>query len=133
MLGRGVLSRLHCLTQQESNTLTLYVDLDQGSRANRHGGFLVQAEAMRTAELTFAELRQLILEGLAGLSPLQEQALRLNAVHRMSYASIARRLHVSIGAVTMRIKRARDRILRHVLRSIEHSAQHESPSKRSAS
>lgn len=46
MLGRGVLSRLHCLTQQESNTLTLYVDLDQGSRANRHGGFLVQAEAL---------------------------------------------------------------------------------------
>ena len=46
MLGRGVLSRLHCLTQQESNTLTLYVDLDQGSRANRHGGFLVQAQAM---------------------------------------------------------------------------------------
>ncbi len=46
MLGRGVLSRLHCLTQQESNTLTLYVDLDQGSRANRHGGFLVQAEAI---------------------------------------------------------------------------------------
>ena len=46
MLGRGVLSRLHCLTQQESNTLTLYVDLDQGSRANRHGGFLVQAESL---------------------------------------------------------------------------------------
>jgi peptide chain release factor subunit 1 len=46
MLGRGVLSRLHCLTQQESNTLTLYVDLDQGSRANRHGGFLVQAEGL---------------------------------------------------------------------------------------
>lgn len=46
MLGRGVLSRLHCLTQQETNTLTLYVDMDQGSSANRHGGFLVQAEAM---------------------------------------------------------------------------------------
>jgi peptide subunit release factor 1 (eRF1) len=46
MLGRGVLSRLHCLTQQESNTLTLYVDLDQGSRANRHGGFLVQTEGL---------------------------------------------------------------------------------------
>jgi len=46
MLGRGVLSRLHCLTQQESNTLTLFVDLDQGSRANRHGGFLVQAEGL---------------------------------------------------------------------------------------
>lgn len=46
MLGRGVLSRLHCLTQHESNTLTLYVDLDQGSRANRHGGFVVQAESL---------------------------------------------------------------------------------------
>lgn len=46
MLGRGVLSRLHCLTQKESNTLTLYVDLDQGSRANRQGGFLVQADAI---------------------------------------------------------------------------------------
>ena len=46
MLGRGVLSRLHCLTQQEGKTLTLYVDLDQGARANRHGGFLVQAEGL---------------------------------------------------------------------------------------
>jgi peptide subunit release factor 1 (eRF1) len=46
MLGRGVLSRLHCLTQHDSNTLTLYVDLDQGSTANRRGGFVVQAEAM---------------------------------------------------------------------------------------
>ncbi len=46
MLGRGVLSRLHCLTQQDSNTLTMYVDLDQGSTANRNGGFVVQAEAM---------------------------------------------------------------------------------------
>lgn len=46
MLGRGVLSRLHCLTQQNSNTLTLYVDLHQGATANRRGGFLVQAEAV---------------------------------------------------------------------------------------
>ncbi|MCD4750137.1 MAG: host attachment protein [Thermoanaerobaculales bacterium] len=46
MLGRGVLSRLHCLTQQDSNTLTLYVSLDQGARANRNGGFVVQAEAL---------------------------------------------------------------------------------------
>ncbi len=46
MLGRGVLSRLHCLTRQQTNTLTLYVDLDQGSQANRRGGFRVQGEAL---------------------------------------------------------------------------------------
>lgn len=46
MLGRGVLSRLYCLTQQEALTLTLYVDIDQNRQANRNQGFLVQAEAM---------------------------------------------------------------------------------------
>ncbi len=46
MLGRGVLSRLYCLTQQETFTLTLYVDIDQNRQANRNRGFLVQAEAM---------------------------------------------------------------------------------------
>ena len=46
MLGRGVLSRLCCLTQQETPTLTLYVDIDQNKRANRNQGFLVQAEAL---------------------------------------------------------------------------------------
>lgn len=46
MLGRGVLSRLYCLTQQETPTLTLYVDIDQNKRANRNQGFLVQAEAL---------------------------------------------------------------------------------------
>ena len=46
MLGRGVLSRLHTLTQHESFTLTLYVDIDQNRQANRNRGFLVQAEAL---------------------------------------------------------------------------------------
>jgi peptide chain release factor subunit 1 len=46
MLGRGVLSRLHCLTQQESSTLTLYLDVDQNKQANRNRGFAVQAEAL---------------------------------------------------------------------------------------
>ena len=46
MLGRGVLSRLHTLTQQETFTLTLYLDIDQNKTANRKRGFVVQAEAL---------------------------------------------------------------------------------------
>ncbi len=46
MLGRGVLSRLHTLTQEEGLTLTLYVDIDQNKQANRKRGFVVQADAL---------------------------------------------------------------------------------------
>ena len=46
MLGRGVLSRLHTLTQEEGSTFTLYVDIDQNKQANRRRGFKVQAEAL---------------------------------------------------------------------------------------
>jgi peptide chain release factor subunit 1 len=46
MLGRGVLSRLHTLTQQKTHTLTLYIDIDQNKPSNRRGGFVVQAEAL---------------------------------------------------------------------------------------
>jgi protein required for attachment to host cells len=46
MLGRGVLSRLHTLTQQKTYTLTLYVDIDQNKRSNRKRGYVVQAEAL---------------------------------------------------------------------------------------
>jgi peptide chain release factor subunit 1 len=46
MLGRGVLSRLHTLTQEEGFTLTLYLDIDQNKQANRKRGWLVQGEAL---------------------------------------------------------------------------------------
>jgi peptide chain release factor subunit 1 len=46
MLGRGVLSSLHTLTQQKTNTLTLYLDIDQNKQSNRKRGFVVQAEAL---------------------------------------------------------------------------------------
>jgi peptide chain release factor subunit 1 len=46
MLGRGVLSRLHTLTQQKTNTLTMYLDTDQNKQSNRKRGFVVQAEAL---------------------------------------------------------------------------------------
>ena len=46
MLGRGVLSRLHTLTQQKTHTLTMYLDIDQNKPSNRKRGFVVQAEAL---------------------------------------------------------------------------------------
>jgi hypothetical protein len=46
MLGRGVLSRLHTLTQQKTYTLTMYLDIDQNKQANRKRGYVVQAEAL---------------------------------------------------------------------------------------
>lgn len=49
MLGRGVLSRLHCLTESDTPTLTLYLDIDQNRQSNRHRGFEVQADALLKA------------------------------------------------------------------------------------
>ena len=46
MLGRGVLSSLHTLTQQKTYTLTMYLDIDQNKQSNRKRGFVVQAEAL---------------------------------------------------------------------------------------
>ncbi len=46
MLGRGVLSRLHTLTQQKTYTLTMYLDIDQNKQSNRKRGYVVQAEAL---------------------------------------------------------------------------------------
>lgn len=46
MLDRAVLRRLHRLTEHESPTLTVYVDIDQNRQSNRNGGYLVQAEAL---------------------------------------------------------------------------------------
>jgi peptide chain release factor subunit 1 len=46
MLGRGVLSSLHTLTQQKTFTLTMYLDIDQNKQSNRKRGFVVQAEAL---------------------------------------------------------------------------------------
>ena len=46
MLGRGVLSRLHTLTQEEGFSLTLYLDIDQNKQTNRRRRWVVQAEAL---------------------------------------------------------------------------------------
>ena len=67
MLGRGVLSRLHTLTQQKTYTLTLYLDIDQNKRSNRKRGFMVQAEAL-LKELTARHGRSARLDAAAGIA-----------------------------------------------------------------
>jgi len=46
MLDRAALRTLRRLTDNEDNTLTLYVDIDQTKQANRNRGYITQAEAM---------------------------------------------------------------------------------------
>lgn len=82
MLGRGVLSRLHTLTQAETFTLTLYLDIDQSRQANRKRGFVVQAEALlKDLRATHGPDRQLAdasrraLTLVKGLKPKGKSAL----------------------------------------------------------
>jgi RNA polymerase sigma-70 factor (ECF subfamily) len=88
---------------------------------------LVERETQAVAQLTYQELRGLIIEAFHALSPRQEQALLLHTVHALSYAEIARRLDISLGAVAMRIKRARDKVLRHVLEQVRRPATKDPP------
>jgi peptide subunit release factor 1 (eRF1) len=73
MLDRGVLSRLYVLTQQDSSTLTLYLDIDQNRQSNRNQGFQVQAEALlkdllaqhsedRALQAAVAQARELVAD-----------------------------------------------------------------------
>jgi RNA polymerase sigma-70 factor (ECF subfamily) len=64
--------------------------------------------------LTYRELRRLVLEAMHRLPVPLEQALLLHAQERLSYADVAARLGIRPGAVSMRIKRARERILAHL-------------------
>ena len=82
MLGRGVLSRLHTLTQQKTFTLTMYLDIDQNKPANRRRGFVVQAEALIKELQTrhgrsqrFDAACQLALDLVRGLRPKGQAAL----------------------------------------------------------
>ena len=67
MLGRGVLSSLHTLTQQKTFTLTMYLDIDQNKQSNRKRGFVVQAEAL-LKDLKARHGRSTRLEAAAGIA-----------------------------------------------------------------
>jgi len=84
---------------------------DRGAEPILH---LLADEARVIARLTYGELRALVLEGLRRLPARQEQVLLLHAQERLSYREIAQRLGIRPGAVSMRIRRARLRILDHV-------------------
>jgi peptide chain release factor subunit 1 len=67
MLGRGVLSSLHTLTQQKTFTLTMYLDIDQNKQSNRKRGFVVQAEAL-LKDLKARSGRSTRLDAAAGVA-----------------------------------------------------------------
>jgi RNA polymerase sigma-70 factor (ECF subfamily) len=88
---------------------------------------LVADEARLVARLTYGQLRALVLDGLRRLPPRQEQILLLHAQERLSYAEIARRLGLSRGAVSMRIRRARLAILARLRAAFEPPTVQEAP------
>ncbi len=82
MLDRAALRNLRRLTDNEGNTLTLYLDIDQTKQANRNGGHITQAEAMvkelRTAGENDEELEaasERALELVRRLEPRAKTAL----------------------------------------------------------
>jgi RNA polymerase sigma-70 factor (ECF subfamily) len=75
---------------------------------------VIAAESDVEIRLTYRELRRVVLEAMRELPAPLEQALLLHAQERLSYAEVAERLGIRPGAVSMRIKRARERILAHL-------------------
>lgn len=75
---------------------------------------VIEAENEIEIRMTYRELRRVVLEAMHALPAPLEQALLLHAQERLSYAEVAARLGIRAGAVSMRIKRARERILAHL-------------------
>ncbi len=103
MLGRGVLSRLHCLTESDAPTLTLYLDIDQNRQSNRNRGFEVQSDALLKAvraehpgepdlEAAMTRVRELV----AGLEPQGSTALVV--VHAATGVEEIHQMQLSLAA-----------------------------------
>jgi len=75
---------------------------------------VIAAENDTEIRMTYRELRRVVLEAMRELPAPLEQALLLHAQERLSYSEVAARLGIRPGAVSMRIKRARERILAHL-------------------
>ncbi len=121
MLGRGVLSRLHCLTQQESPTLTLYLDIDQNKQSNRNRGYVVQAEALlkdlrarhgddgllaRASELALAQVAELAAQGKAAVVVVHPDS-KLCEIHQ-AHVGLATSAHWGRGAFLRPVVEAMD-------------------------
>jgi RNA polymerase sigma-70 factor (ECF subfamily) len=72
---------------------------------------VIAEESEIEIRMTYRELRRLVLDAMRQLPPPLEQALLLHAQEQLSYAEVGARLGIRAGAVSMRIKRARERIL----------------------
>lgn len=72
---------------------------------------VIAEESEIEVRITYRELRRLVLDAMRRLPPPLEQALLLHAQEQLSYAEVGARLGIRAGAVSMRIKRARERIL----------------------
>jgi len=79
---------------------------------------LVRQESADQARRACEELRHVVMEGMDALTPATRQVLLLYSVHRWKYREIADSLGLSTSAVAMRIKRARDAVLDHVMRRV---------------
>jgi RNA polymerase sigma-70 factor (ECF subfamily) len=72
---------------------------------------VIAEESEIEIRMTYRELRRLVLDAMRQLPAPLEQALLLHAQEQLSYAEVGARLGIRAGAVSMRIKRARERIL----------------------
>jgi RNA polymerase sigma-70 factor (ECF subfamily) len=75
---------------------------------------VIAEESEIEIRMTYRELRRVVLDAMRQLPPPLEQALLLHAQEQLSYAEVGARLGIRAGAVSMRIKRARERILAHL-------------------
>jgi RNA polymerase sigma-70 factor (ECF subfamily) len=75
---------------------------------------VIAEESEIEIRMTYRELRRVVLAAMRELPPPLEQALLLHAQEQLSYAEVGARLGIRAGAVSMRIKRARERILAHL-------------------
>jgi RNA polymerase sigma-70 factor (ECF subfamily) len=108
------------LLRQEARASVRRTQREQGAARSieDHGADpivqVIAEESEIEIRMTYRELRRLVLDAMRQLPPPLEQALLLHAQEQLSYAEVGARLGIRAGAVSMRIKRARERILAHL-------------------
>lgn len=128
MLDRAALRHLRRLTDNQENTLTLYLDIDQTKPANRNGGHLTQAEAMlkglrssNGGNPALNEASERALQVVRGLEPRAKTALvvtqpggRVSEAHQIRIG-IAPSVHWRRGAYLRPVVEALDEYERYAV------------------
>ena len=65
-------------------------------------------------EKEYEEMRVLVTKGLEKLSPLYREIVTLHYFEDLGYQEIADILHVPIGTVGIRLRRAREQLKKHI-------------------